>query len=363
MTGNRLHFAGTVLYYPKLSGTTIRNRAIRRKEASLFAVFIIAVTVALVTSGLCSLCEAALLSLSPAEVELLADIDRPITAILTLNTLANTLGASVAGGAAAALFGRVGLVVFSILFTLTVLLFTEILPKTLGVGYARQVGPWMAGPLKAVIVALGPLVALARMMTRLAPKGHSGSSFSAEELKTIASMSRKSGAIQADQEAVIAGILQLGRTTARDIMTPRTVTFTMPAGITVGEATKMEEQWRRHSRVPVYEEEPDNVVGLVLSQDVLLAAAEQRPETTLKSLMRPVHFVPESAPADRIFLDFFEKHQHLFVVVDEYGSVTGVVSMEDILEEIIGREIVDESDNVRNMRELARLWKTRRRGK
>lgn len=342
----------------------------------MFAVFIISVTTALVTSAFCSLCEAALLSLSPAEVELLAerhpgkgerlramkaDIDRPITAILTLNTLANTFGASVAGGAAAALFGRAGLVVFSIAFTLSVLLFTEILPKTLGVGFARQVGPWMVGPLRAVIVALGPLVALARMMTRLAPKGRSGGSFSADELKTIASMSRKSGAIQADQEAVIAGILQLGQTTARDIMTPRTVTFSVPAALTVGEATAKEELWRRHSRVPVYGEEPDDVLGLVLSQDVLLAAAEQRLDTPLKSLMRPVHFVPETAPADRIFLDFFEKHQHLFVVVDEYGSVTGVVSMEDILEAIIGREIVDESDRARDMRELARLWKKRRR--
>ena len=344
----------------------------------MFAVFVISVTVALVTSCFCSLCEAALLSLSPAEVELLAeqspargeklralkaDIDRPITAILALNTLANTLGASVAGGAAAALFGRSGLVVFSILFTLSVLLFTEILPKTVGVAFARRIGPWMAGPLGVVIVALGPLVSLARLVTRLAPKGHSGGSFSADELKSIASMSRKSGAIQPDQEAVIAGILQLGRTTARDIMTPRTVTFSAPASLTVGEATKMEEEWRRHSRVPVYEGEPDDVVGLVLSQDVLLAAAEQRLDATLKSLMRPVHFVPETAPADRIFLDFFEKHQHLFVVVDEYGSVTGVVSMEDILEEIIGREIVDESDRARNMRELARLWKNRRREK
>ena len=112
--------------------------------------------------------------------------------------------------------------------------------------------------------------------------------------------------------------------------------------------------------MPVYDGEPDNVVGIVLSQDVLMAAAEQHFEKTLKTLMRPVHFVPESAPVDRIFLDFFEKRQHLFVVVDEYGSVTGVISMEDILEEILGREIVDESDTARNMQDLARRWKNTR---
>ena len=119
----------------------------------------------------------------------------------------------------------------------------------------------------------------------------------------------------------------------------------------------MEGKWRMHSRVPVYEGEVDNVVGIVLSQDVLMAAALGQNNLKLSQLMRPVHFVPETAPLDRIFIDFFERYQHLFVVVDEYGSVTGVISMEDVLEEIIGREIVDESDKARNMRELARLRK------
>ena len=119
----------------------------------------------------------------------------------------------------------------------------------------------------------------------------------------------------------------------------------------------MEGKWRMHSRVPVYDGEPDNVVGVVLSQDVLMAAAVGQDSLKLSQIMRPVHFVPETAPLDRIFIDFFERYQHLFVVVDEYGSVTGVISMEDILEEIIGREIVDESDKARNMRELAMIRK------
>ena len=346
----------------------------------MLAVFLVAVTCALVTSAFCSLCEAALLSLSPAQTELLAekhpgrggqlkalkaDINRPITAILTLNTLAHTIGASVAGAAAAGLFGQNGLVFFSLLFTLAILLFTEILPKTVGVNYCERIGPLMVLPLKAVIVALKPLVALAQLVTRLAPGGGQGGQhrFSAEELQTIAGLSRKSGVIRADQEAVIANILQLGQTTARDIMTPRTVTFTAPADLSIREAGGFEDSWRQHSRVPVYDGEPDNVVGIALSHDVLIAAAERRLDLTLRQLMRPVHFVPETAPADRIFLDFFEKRQHLFVVVDEYGSVTGVISMEDILEEILGREIVDESDRAGDMRELAMRWKNRRGAK
>jgi CBS domain containing-hemolysin-like protein len=242
-------------------------------------------------------------------------------------------------------------------FTVAILLFTEILPKTLGVNFCRQVAPHIVPPLRIMIVVLGPLIWLARLMTRLVPSSGRSQHISAEELTTIASMSRKSGVIEADQEKVIANILRLGSKTVRQAMTPRTVTFSVPQALTIREAAGMEGKWRMHSRVPVYDGEPDNVVGIVLSQDVLMAAAIGQNNLKLSQLMRPVHFVPETAPLDRIFIDFFERYQHLFVVVDEYGSVTGVISMEDVLEEIIGREIVDESDKARNMRELARLRK------
>jgi CBS domain containing-hemolysin-like protein len=335
-------------------------------------VFILAVGSALLVSTTCSLFEAVLLSLSPPQVELLAEthphqaeslrkfkenIEQPITAILTLNTVAHTIGASVAGAAAVALFGQNGLVWFSLIFTLAILLFTEILPKTIGVTFAKQLGPYIIVPLHVMILVLKPLIWLAQLMTRMVPNSHKPHQISAEELKTIASMSRKSGEIEADQEKVIANILQLGDKNVRQVMTPRTVTFSASHNLTIKEAARMEGKWRMHSRVPVYDGEPDNVVGIVLSQDVLMAAAVGQDSLKLAQIMRPVHFVPETAPLDRIFVDFFERYQHLFVVVDEYGSVTGVISMEDILEEIIGREIVDESDKARNMRELAMIRK------
>ena len=338
----------------------------------MLLVLIISVASALITSATCSLFEAILLSLSSTQVEILAEenpkkgdllramkanIDQPITAILTLNTLAHTIGASVAGAAAAHLFGQEGLIWFSISFTLAILFFTEIFPKTIGVNFAKKLAPHIVMPLKVVIIALKPLIWLAQLMTKIVPGGEQAQQFSTQELKTIASLSRKYGVIQADQETVIANILQLGQVSARDIMTPRTVIFTVSKDLTIQEAARMEDRWRMHSRVPVYDSDPSNVVGIILSQDVLLAAAENQLDYRLAQFMRPVHFVPETAPADRIFLDFFERHQHLFVVVDEYGTVTGVISMEDILEEIIGREIVDESDTARNMRELARIRK------
>lgn len=338
----------------------------------MLLVFILAVGSALLVSSTCSLFEAVLLSLSTAQVEMMIDthprqgellkrlkenIEQPITAILTLNTVAHTIGASVAGAAAVALFGQNGLVWFSLLFTLAILLFTEIVPKTIGVTFARQLGPHIVAPLRLMITILLPLIWLAQLMTKLVPHSQTSHHISAEELKTIASLSRKSGEIEADQEKVIANILQLGDKTVRQVMTPRTVTFSASQALTIKEAARMEGKWRMHSRVPVYDGEPDNVVGIVLSQDVLMAAAVGQEDIKLAQIMRPVHFVPETAPLDRIFVDFFERYQHLFVVVDEYGSVTGVISMEDILEEIIGREIVDESDKARNMRELAMIRK------
>ncbi|WP_306546089.1 hemolysin family protein [Desulfobulbus sp.] len=338
----------------------------------MLLVFILAVSTALLVSTTCSLFEAVLLSLSSSQIEMMAEshphqaeslrkfketIEQPITAILTLNTVAHTIGASVAGAAAVALFGPNGLIWFSLIFTLSILLVTEILPKTIGVTYAKQLGPFIIVPLQVMIFFLKPLIWLAQLMTRMVPNSHKPYQISAEELKTIASLSRKSGEIEADQEKVIANILQLGEKNVRQVMTPRTVTFSASQSLTIKEAARMEGKWRMHSRVPVYDGEPDNVVGVVLSQDVLMAAAVGQDSLKLSQIMRPVHFVPETAPLDRIFIDFFERYQHLFVVVDEYGSVTGVISMEDILEEIIGREIVDESDKARNMRELAMIRK------
>lgn len=338
----------------------------------MLLVFILSIVCAMLSSMMCSLFEATLLSLSTTQVELMTEshprqglalkkfkenIDRPITAILALNTISNTIGATVAGASAVALFGQKGLAWFSVSFTLAILLFSEILPKTIGVTFCRSIAPYIIFPLRIMILVSTPLIWLAKIVTRLVPNSNQTHHISAEELKTIASLSRKSGEIEADQEKVIANILQLGDKTVRQVMTPRTVTFSASQSLTIKEAARMEGKWSMHSRVPIYDGEPDNVVGIVLSQDVLMAAAVGQDNIKLAQIMRPVHFVPETAPLDRIFIDFFERYQHLFVVVDEYGSVTGVISMEDIIEEIIGREIVDESDKARNMRELAMIRK------
>jgi len=335
----------------------------------LFTLLVLSVSSAVTISALCSVFEAVLYSLSPGQIELMKEkypllavqmhrmkkqIDRPITAILTLNTIANTIGASVAGAAAVAVFGRDSLVWFSVSFTLAILLFSEILPKTIGVVYARQLGPFIVQPLRLMIVVLQPIILICKAITKLVPQSGASQQVSAEELRTIARLSLKSGEIEPEQETVITNILKLKSKSVRQVMTPRTVTFMLDKSLDIGQAAQFDEQWRMHSRVPVYGGEQDNIQGIVLSRDVFMAAADDRYEIRLEEIMQPVYFVPETAPLNKIFIEFFERHQHLFVVVDEYGSVTGVISMEDIIEEIIGREIVDESDKARDMRELAR---------
>ena len=286
--------------------------------------------------------------------ELKKDIRQPITAILTLNTIANTMGAAVAGASAAVVFGEENLVWFSIFFTLAILLFSEILPKTAGVAYAKNLASWIAIPLNTLTKIMSPLIWLCQVVTHLIPKQAKEALVSIEEIQAVAMLGRKAGKIEPQQEKVIANILKLQDKTVREVMTPQTVVFTLNENLTIAEALNFKEQWNKHSRVPVYEENHDDVVGLVLSRNVLLNFAEGMGEKKLSDLMQPVHFVPEAAPLNKIMIEFFEQQVHLFVVVDEYGSVTGVISLEDIIEEIVGREIIDESDTAGDLREYAR---------
>ncbi len=329
----------------------------------------IAVGLAVSISAICSILEAVLYSVPISHLELSqqkgdpsaqiikklkSDIHRPITAILTLNTIANTMGAAVAGAAAAAVFGGHNLGWFSIAFTLTILIFSEIIPKTVGVAYCRELSPWIATPIRILVTTLKPIILLCQTVTRLIPRHSEESLTSAEEVMAIVALSRRSGQIDSQEEKVITNILSLKAKDVIDAMTPRTVTFVLNEKITVSEAITYRDNWNLHSRIPIYRDEPDDISGIVLRNDVLLSAADDMDSLELSALAHPVHFVPETAPLSMVLLDFIRKKQHLFVVVDEYGSMTGVISMEDIIEEIFGQEIMDESDQIKDMRILAK---------
>ena len=329
---------------------------------------IISISLAVIVSATCSLCEAVLHSVSVSQVEMLkknghsaaeymqtlkADIDEPSTAILTLNTIANTMGAAVAGATFAKLYGDDNLLLFSSSFTLVILIFSEILPKTIGVNYAPRLAPGVARLLRVIILVLRPIVWLCRAIPRLLPK-RSEEAVSAEEVQTIAALSRESGDLEEHEKKVINNIVNLKSKMVRQVMTPRTVTFSLNEHMTVESAIIKLTELSVHSRIPVYNRNPNNVTGIVMRKDILQAAAIGKSKLAVAKFKQPAHFVPETARLNRILVDFFDRRQHLFVVVDEYGTMTGIISMEDILEEIVGREIVDESDKAKDMRELAR---------
>jgi len=335
---------------------------------------ILAVLLATGISAFCSVAEAVIYSVSWTYIERLKKkgkksgpllsalrhkVDEPITAVLTLNTVAHTVGAAVAGAAAAKLWGEGNLIYFSILFTLIILVFSEIIPKTIGVVYCRTLAPVFAAPLTLLVQLFKPLIFACRILVRSLEKKNTGPQASEEDLLATISLSRKTGAIEMNEEVSLQNILLLDKKIVRDVMTPRMVVFSLPAKYTVSEAKEAKHIWP-HSRIPVFEnDDSEDVVGVVYRREVLEALANDQDDLTLEELMKPVQFVLETLTLDKLLVQFLESRLHLFVVLDEYGGVAGVVTLEDVLEEILGREIVDETDEVADLRELARKRRSR----
>lgn len=329
---------------------------------------ILAGGVAIIVSALCSVTEAVLYSIPWSYIEKLkkqgkpsgallyelrADVERPITAILTLNTIANTAGASVAGAAAVRVFGSQSMGYFAAAFTLAILVLSEILPKTMGVAYARVLAPYLAQPLTVLVRLFTPLIWVGGALTRLVRPASTGPQTTEEDIRAVVSLTRKSGRIQAFEELTIKNILMMNLKTVSDIMTPRTVVFSQPDELTVAAMGELKDFWH-YSRVPVYEnDDPEAVVGVVYRRDVLQALANDEDEKTLRDVMRPVFFVLETLSLDKLLKQFLESRVHMLVVLDEYGGLSGLVTLEDVVEEILGREIVDESDAHVDLRALA----------
>lgn len=332
---------------------------------------IVAVAAVIVVSAMCSLFEAVLLSSPLSHVERIAqegnasgrvfrhlrqNVDRPLSAILSLNTIANTGGAAIAGAAFLKVYGDLGEAYesyFTIFITLAVLFLSEVVPKTVGAVYSRPLTSVIARPLQVLVWVFTPLIVLCRLATRTVAKSGDTDDVSGDDILSLARLGVRTGGIEADEARVIQNILSLKEKQARNVMTPRTVVFALPETMSVGEARSQSGTWA-HSRIPIYADGFEDVVGIVMRRDILAALAQNREHVEVGTLMRPVHFVVEAATLDRILDTFLEQRQHLFVVIDEYGGLAGILSLEDILEEILGKEIVDELDQVEDMRELAR---------
>jgi CBS domain containing-hemolysin-like protein len=342
----------------------------------MIAILIVALVAGSI-SFLCSLMEAALYAVPVARVQSLVDqkvagasrllalrqrVDRPISAILTFNTMANTVGASIFGAMAVAEYGidsPIAIYVLPVGFALMILIFSEIIPKTLGVIFADQVAPKTAVIIEFLIVALYPLVRMSEYVTaRIRTAGQDKKTVTEEDLIAQARLGVEEGTIHRDEATYLENALRLNEKTAHDIMTPRTVVYTLPAELPISMARVLSDHWV-HSRLPLCEDNnPDKVVGIVYRRDLFQAllslGAEQLETTPLSTLKQPVDFVPESMTADEILRRFLDGRQHMFIVGNEHGGMEGIITLEDVLEELLGREIVDHTDLHEDMQAYAR---------
>ncbi|MFD1215986.1 hemolysin family protein [Microbulbifer celer] len=337
---------------------------------------IIYVLVALGFSFLCSIAESVLLSVTKPYVSLLEkeghksgvllrklkdDINAPLAAILTLNTIAHTAGAAGAGAQAAAVFGSEFLGIASAILTLLILVFSEIIPKTLGAVYWRQLAPATAYVLRYLVFLLKPFVWMSEWLTRGLARGPVMTGFSRQEFAVMAELGEAEGQLERHESSILHNLFfTLRDHSVREVMTPRTVVFSLSQDMTVGEAYGAVEN-SRFSRIPIYEQDDaDYVVGFVLKQDLLLAYARGEAERQLRTLRRDLLMLPETAPIYQVFHKMLARRLQISAVVDEYGSLEGVVTLEDILETLLGEEIVDEADKTPDRQQLAkRLWRWR----
>jgi len=323
---------------------------------------------ALGISFCCSLLEAALLSARMASLSerrshgsrgagLLLDIkqhriDDAISAILTLNTVANTLGATLAGAEAADVFGSAWVGVFSGVLTLLILILSEIIPKTLGAVYAGPLSPAVGWSLHLLTRLMWPVLFVSRGITRLLTRGRRVG-FSRGELSAVIAVATREGVITTDESRLIDNLLRFERIRVEDVMTPRTVAFMLPADSTVAELMA-EPEAEVFSRIPLYRGDRDGVIGYVLQRDVLRAAARDcDPATPLERFVRPVPFIPEIISVGQALRQILERREPIAMVTDEHGGIAGLVTLEDLTETILGAEIVDESDRVADLRKAA----------
>lgn len=326
-------------------------------------------------SFLCSVAEAVLLSMTPSYIEgqkekrpkhaarlkrLKQDnVDQSLAAILTLNTIAHTVGAIGAGAKATVVFGSTWFGLFSAVMTLAILFISEIVPKTIGAIYwSRLIVPTVLF-VQSLIVTLYPIVWISEKLTKLISHGKAIHNFSRDEFIAMARFGNDSGHIHDNESRILRNLFRYGSMKSMDVMTPRSVVFALAEDRKVSEVFEHIKD-KPFSRIPIYKTGLDDITGFVLRDDILLSKASNQQGEMLKSLKRDISVVPETASLPMLLESFLKDRHHIALVVDEYGGASGVVTLEDLVETLLGVEIMDEMDNVENMRVLARkLWTER----
>lgn len=329
---------------------------------------------ALVISFLCSIMEAVLLSTPQSFVAVKAEegnkwadsftdfktnIDKPLSAILSLNTVSHTVGAAGVGAQAIKVFGEASFGIVSAILTVLILIITEIIPKTLGARYWRKLARASSFLIQGTIFFSYPLVVVASFITKLLASDKNMQTTSREEIAALASIGVGEGVFSQKEDKILQNLLKLKDVKVKEIMTPRVVVAVADENLSLNEFLYSKD-YLRFSRIPVYKEDDENITGYVFRETVFENLAENKDGLKLKDIKREILVVPNSIPLFSMWEKLLENKEHIALILDEYGGVDGIATMEDIIETLLGLEIVDEKDTITDMQEYAReRWKAK----
>lgn len=332
---------------------------------------------ALCISFLCSILEASLMSTPISYITLKEeeglkaaarfkqykqDPSRPLAAILSLNTIANTIGAAGVGKQATEVFGSQWFGLVSAVTTILILVFSEIIPKTIGTSHWKSLTGFTAKTIHGLIIVLYPIVVAVEFLQKLISKDKGDISISRDELGAMADVAEETGELEEDENEIIQNIINIDEIAAKEAMTPRVVAAIAPESMTIKQFYK-DRRFLHHSRIPVYADNDEYITGYILRMDALQLMAEDKFDRTLAQLRRDVASFPEETTIDRIWDEMLQKKEQIAIIINEYGSFQGLLTMEDIIETVLGDEIVDERDVVVDMQQLALdKWQKRTSG-
>ncbi|MGE4289441.1 MAG: CNNM domain-containing protein [Salinivirgaceae bacterium] len=329
---------------------------------------------ALIVSFLCSIMESVLLSAPQSFlmveqekgsswakyfIQLKNNIDKPLSAILSLNTIAHTIGAAGVGAQAIKVFGEAYFGLVSVILTILILVITEIIPKTIGARYWRSLTKITSYIIRGMITLTYPLVIMSAYVTKAFSQRSGEQSTSREEISALASIGANEGVFTEKEHRIIQNLLRLKNVKVTEIMTPRVVVALADENLLLKDFLKNKD-YLKYSRIPVYANNDENITGYVFRQTVFEKLAEDQHEMQLKEIKREIVVVPNSIVLFSLWEKLLEKKEHIALIVDEYGGMDGIVTMEDVIETLLGLEIIDEKDTITDMQKYAReRWKTR----
>lgn len=331
---------------------------------ALIAFFLLSIIV----SFICSLMEAVLLSLSRAYIGVLVEegkksgvimtdlknnIDKPLSAILTMNTIAHTLGAAGVGAQTLKVFGDQYVAIASAVMTFAILVFSEIIPKTIGAVYRKQLAPLSAYTITVMIVISYPFVLFLNLVSSLITRRHKGGHLTRDEILMLAQLGKSEGVLREKEIDILSNLLHLHKIQAKDVLTPRAVVMAFHKDDSVADIIKTHNPIR-FSKLLVYDKDIDNIFGFVYRSRIIESYFNGERDVVMESLTQPIYVIPQTKSVAMILEEFIRRKEHIFLVVDEYGGTEGIITLEDAIETLLGEEIVDELDTVEDMRQYAR---------